>query len=446
MRMKMRRLAGLFAVFLAATAGASAQGPIPQDPYPVDPVSAILPKTPSSTPDRPNELPNIDPRSDIVPLFRDPANSTPVPRPRWTGPRSDYDPSYNFLPDSNPGLRQPPCPCLPLGTWWFNGAFFLGKTENNAAPPLVTQGGSGIPGAPGVSILQGNQNIDHPFSSGFRLETGIWMDRCQTWGIEGSFFYLTQSDSNISASSGGNPLLARPFVAQPGSVPSAAIVAAPGVSDGWITVDSPLSFMGADVNARVNLFCEDRVRLDFLSGYRFIRLAESLNVHSYSDTFSGPATGSTTEILDSFHTVNYFNGGQIGLAGEYRFDRLFLAGSMKVAFGVNSAELDVSGWTRTQAPGGAPVTAPTGLLTQSTNSISTTDHFLSVVPEANFAVGYQINDRWRALIGYTFIYINNVARPGQIMDSSIGAGHPAILTPNGNLWMQGINFAIEARF
>ena len=337
-----------------------------------------------------------------------------------------------------------------MGDWWFNGAYFLGKTQTDSAPALVTQGGSGVPGTPGVSILQGNSHIDYPFSSGIRLETGLWLDRCHNWGIEGSFFDLTSSQSSVQASSTGDPLLGRPYTAQPGNVAAVDVIAAAGASRGWVYFDSPISFLGADANMRLNLFCEDKYRLDFVSGYRFIRMSEGITVHSYSQVTSGASAGSTTEIEDDFHTQNMFNGAQVGLAGEYRFDRFYISGATKCAFGVNWYELDVNGWTRTQSAGGPAVMVPTGLLAQSSNSGSAYNRQLAVVPEALFNVGYQITNHWRAQIGYSFIYMSSVARPGPAIDTSIGTTggvtHPQVLTSTTDFWMQGINFAFEARY
>jgi hypothetical protein len=277
------------------------------------------------------------------------------------------------------------------------------------------------------------------------------MDRCQTWGVEGSFFYMNSNRTTLDISSVGDPTLARPFIQQPGNIAAADLIASPGTSRGAVSVDSPLSFIGADINGRVNVFCEDRVRIDFVSGYRFIALTEGLTVHSYSDVYGGPAAGSTTEIQDSFHTQNLFNGGQIGLAGEYRFDRIYLSGSMKTAFGMNWYDLQVNGWTRSQAANGASTFRQSGFLAQSSNSGSVSDYRLAVVPEANFNVGYQMTDHWRLSVGYTFIFISSVARPGQAVDLNSGTAiggaiHPAITNPNTDFWMQGVNFSLEARF
>lgn len=430
------RLGFVVAAWLALSAPGRAD-----DPVPILPVWAVGPGGSKLPQERPTELPNIDPRLDIPPLLRPPPKKESPPT-RLRGPRSDYDPAYLYLPDRNPGRRQPPCPCLPLGRWWVNTAYFFGKTQNDAVPALATTGGTGVVGAPGVSILHGDERLDHPFRSGFRLETGLWMDRCQRWGIEGSFFFMESSRVGFEAGTAGDAVLARPFLAEPGDVPAAQVLGGPGIGSALLHIDAPLQFLGADANMRSNLFCEDNVRIDIVAGYRFIRLSEALGVRTRGEFL----TGEVREVEDSFSTVNLFNGGQVGLAGEYRFDRLYVGGALKTAFGINWHRLDVLGVTRTQSPGGALAANAGGLLAAASNAGRSRDTSFAVVPEANFTVGYQLGDHWRTYVGYTFVYVSNVARPGQAIDARVGGAFPTRVEANTDFWMHGINLGLEARY
>ncbi len=447
-----RWLLGLLALGQVLVAPAAADEPIPHDPLPLDSVLAIPPQNSRIPAERPSELPNLDPR-DLPPLIRTPANP-PANRPpifeRRNLPKSDYDPSYLYLPERNPGIRQPPCPCLPLGRTWIDATFFLGKTMDDRVPALATVGGSGIEGAAGVSVLHGNERLDRPFRSGLRVDAGVWFDHCQNWGIDASFFYMESSRVTLETASNGSPLLARPFIAEPGSVASALPLAVAGQSSGSLFVTSPVSFLGADVNARHTLFCEDRVRLDMLAGYRFIRMAESLTIHSRTAGTAAPLIGVSQDLEDTFAAVNLFNGGQVGITGEYRWERLYVAGTGKAAIGINWRRLDIDGATQTQVAGVSTTTSG-GFLARSSNSGRTRDTHFAVVPEANLTVGYQLGDHWRTYLGYTFVYVSSVARPGPAIDTHIGtttAGttHPLRLDPSSDFWMHGINVGLEARY
>jgi hypothetical protein len=85
------------------------------------------------------------------------------------------------------------------------------------------------------------------------------------------------------------------------------------------------------------------------------------------------------------------------------------------------------------------------------------------VPEAALNVGYQIRERTRLFVGYTFLYFSDVARPGNQIDRTINptqtnfanavgfpppAGQPAPLfnLHQSDFWAQGINFGVPFRY
>jgi len=380
-------------------------------------------------PDRPTELPNIDSRLDIKPLVepkKEPMRTMPL-RDRLFGP--DYDNSLLFLPDRNPGLRQPPCPCLPLGDWWVNAAYFIGQTQSDTIPALITSD---------TSTLYGDERLQQPFRSGMRLEIGSWLDRCHNWGIDGSFFFMQSTLATFSVGSTGETVVARPYVLQPGDIAGADVVAGPGVGSGFVSVRSPMTFIGSDVNCRHTLACEDRWRLDFLSGYRFVRLSEQIDIFSHSDY----SNGTSRNVNDSFRTVNNFHGGQIGFAGEYRYERLYLSGFAKIAFGATWDVLTVDGTTQTAAG----QSSPGGLLTSPSMLGSTHSRQFGVVPETNVTLGYQLFDHWRAYIGYTFLFVSSVARPGQALDVNLSMGSLPKPDIHTQFWMHGINMGMEVRY
>ncbi len=203
--MRIRCLARLLLIFIALESSAA----LAEEPLPFISTEAIPPQNPPGLPnDRPTELPNIHP-DDLPPFIKPPAATEPQKKPPTRqpllGPRSDYNPSLLYLPDRNPGLRQPPCPCLPAGLWWINASYFLGITQDGTVPNLATVGGTGVANAPGTHVLLGN--IDHPFRSGMQLETGVWLDRCQNWGVEGSFFFLASNLGTYETTATGSTVL-----------------------------------------------------------------------------------------------------------------------------------------------------------------------------------------------------------------------------------------------
>jgi hypothetical protein len=88
----------------------------------------------------------------------------------------------------------------------------------------------------------------------------------------------------------------------------------------------------------------------------------------------------------------------------------------------------------------------------------------SVVPEIGVTLGYQVTSRWRATLGYNFLYWSNLIRPGDQIDTTIDVTRvPRFLPPNSNVqpvfpprptvlfastdfWAQGISFGAEYRW
>ena len=92
---------------------------------------------------------------------------------------------------------------------------------------------------------------------------------------------------------------------------------------------------------------------------------------------------------------------------------------------------------------------------------SNSGHFsrnvFSVVPEVGMNLSYQVCPNLRLFMGYTFLYWNNVARPGALIDTVVnttqqsggtltGPARPAFAFHNTDYWAHGINFGLELRY
>jgi hypothetical protein len=101
-------------------------------------------------------------------------------------------------------------------------------------------------------------------------------------------------------------------------------------------------------------------------------------------------------------------------------------------------------------------TALGGLYAQPTNIGRQTKDPFAVVPEFTFQVGYDVTKNFRVFVGYTFLYISNVARPGsqvdpvlnvsQVVGPFAGPLRPARIFNESTFWAQGINFGAEYRY
>lgn len=374
----------------------------------------------------------------------------------------------------------PDFPCYSAGscenTCRFGLEYLLWGIQNGPqGQPLVTTsptGSGGILFNPGVVVLSGGKGIDYEAFSGLNFTIGRWLNSDQTFGIEGSIFYLEESSAIFVANSdvGGNPLLARPIVnAQTGDETS-ILISAPDRFAGGVTVTGTSQLWGAEANFLAGLLKEGTTGIDLLVGYRYLGMDEDLDIRSQSRVLAGGVSGfggapvlapNSLAIRDTFTTVNHFNGGQIGARGTLERGPLRVDVTGKVAFGAVHQEVRIAGFTTLVTPAGVAGTLPGGVLALPTNIGTRSNTDFSVVPEGQIRLAYQITPRLSASLAYTIIYWDNVVRPGDQLvrrvnllqvPSSLGFGplvgprQPAPAFNDTRFWAQGVNFGLGFRF
>ncbi len=429
-----------------------------------------------------------------------PADDNPVPNDSGPGagsgsffsqysvPRQDpVHPTYDSA-NNQGGIPETPYPAeipyrtqntvpiiqdtWPSPTFWFKAEGLYWWTKSVPVPvPLVTLGdpGDAIPGAlgqPGTSILIGNQNITLPGRGGGRFTLGFTLDPEQVAAFEATYFFVGTSSASqtvFADGSSGSALLTIPFFDPTTGSESATFLSRPGFFAGHalLTVDS--FFQGAEANLLVNLQNSAGWRFDMLGGFRYLNLQENLTFQTSSPAISGPAD--VFQTFDHFQTTNNFYGGQIGARASYDNSRLFVNATGKIAFGGTQEDVRINGATYTNDFNGfGPVlTYPGGYFAQPTNIGSQGRMAFAVVPETNLNVGIRMTPWASFVVGYTFLYVSSVARPGDQMDrvinptqapaitgtpgiALVGPARPALAIRDSDFWVQGINFSLEFRY
>jgi hypothetical protein len=359
----------------------------------------------------------------------------------------------------------------------------------------VPQSAQGVLGLNTTSILFGNSTLSAQQQSGVRLLAGWWLDDCRLCGIEVGGFYLGRASNNFTVDSATTPVIGRPAQVQNlGNVESRQLTASPSQGPGTfnqignVAINNFTEFWGAEANARGKLWCGCNYRIDGIIGFRYLDLREGLQITENTRTLVnlGQAFNPNVPIFagdsflsrDRFTTRNQFYGGQVGVDGEYRFGRWIVGGGVKVALGEVHQTIDVQGNTtlfRFNPANGGPLTVPGGLYAQSTNFGNHTRDRFAVAPEVGIRVGYQVTDNIQAFVGYNFIYLSNVVRPGDQIDRSLdilkvpfavgnpptftqangqtvpvppvaGASHPVVLFRETDFWAQGLTVGVEIRY
>jgi Putative beta barrel porin-7 (BBP7) len=362
-------------------------------------------------------------------------------------------------------------PCGPPGRVWAEADYLLWWMKGASLPPLVTTSPAGTPqaragvlGVPGTVVLFGGSDVNADLHSGGRFTLGTWLDDSQRFGIEGDYFLLESKAAGFSASSGGNPILARPFFDVLSNRAASELVALPGLSTGSVSATaSSTGLVGADALLSANLCCGCNYRLDAIGGYRFLRLADRLGITEDLTSTGPPGTtgapvGTAIEVADRFDTVNEFHGFDLGLRGEVRDGPWILQGRAQMAVGNNHEVLDVNGATTVTEPGMAPVTRPGGLLALDSNVGQLSRDRTVVIPEFGVKVGYQVTPCLRVCAGYSLLYWGEVARAGSQLDLNVnprllppvtepvGPLRPAPRFEESNFWAQGIDVGVELRY
>ncbi len=380
-----------------------------------------------------------------------PSNSQPMPAsaaPEYTVD----DPSGVFIGGAEgPGRVLGP-------TIWGGADYLLWVVKTMHYPPLV----QGITGAqPGETSFQSSQitqlfpngNHYNPLD-GVRGTIGFWLNCVQTVGFEANYFVFTRT-ATLDDLFASNPsvILARPFINGDTGAPSFVPVSTLDGVSGSIRVYSTFQAQGGEANLLLNSM-EIGPQLNLLAGFRYLQVAERLEIEQQSiDT----ANSFSTQSIDSFGTLNQFYGGQLGLRWSYDGPRIFVNLTGKIAFGAMEEHATVYGATSITANGATSVVSG-GLLALPTNGGSYNRTQTAYVPEAIATVGCHLTPWASVFVGYNFLYISNLARPGKLIDTTLnpenfpgGAGGATALRPqfqfhDESMWMQGVNVGLTLRY
>ncbi len=319
---------------------------------------------------------------------------------------------------------------------WGGFDYLMYWVRKGSTPPLVVTGSPAdpFPGAldqPNTRVLFGDHGLDYGRFSGLRLDLGAWLDRDERIGLEASGFVLERRSAHFSAqgNANGQPFLATPFVNALTGQDNVYFIsqnfADPALSaslTGGVGVFSATSLWSWEVNGAANVVRNREWTIDLLGGFRQASLKESLNyVTSVDNLTKGGASlflltpidpGFVVTTFDGFSTRNTFNGGQFGARIDHRWGFLSVEVVGKLAMGSMHEVVNIQGMTTTNAP--LPVTqAVGGIYAQGSNIGNYTRDVFAVVPEVGVNLAVQLTGNLKARMGYTFLYLSNVVRPGR---------------------------------
>lgn len=370
--------------------------------------------------------------------------------------------------------------CTPQDGWasfeylnWWQDGMSLPPLITSSTDPNVARANAGVLGQPTTTTLFGGRDVLTDSFDGGRFRFGVWLDECHKLGIGAEFFNFSSQTEGYSATSTGNPVLARPFFNVLTGLQDSELVAFTGSLSGTVSASARSELSSASINFRRLRFtdegCSDWLfcgrnghycgRSELIFGYRNVQLDENVTINENLVSTDTSAPGSF-DIFDQFDTRNQFNGFDLGW--KYKRTRGYwsLETLVRLGIGNNQQTVTINGQTVTTDPLNLPaVTAQGGLLAQRTNiGVHQRDEF-SIIPELGATLGYQLTDHLKATLGYNFIYWSNVVRPGEHIPTDVnpnllppevapfvGAERPAFAWDSTDYWVQGISVGAEYRW
>jgi hypothetical protein len=357
----------------------------------------------------------------------------------------------------------------PSGRVWTRLEMLLWATTGQSVSPAITASQPGTPfnfagiiPNPSTEVLFPTDRVNNEFRGGFRLTGGIWLDDTQTTGLEGDFFFISNSKKGLTVASdfGGNQIIARPFINAQTGAPAAIVAAFPGVSRGVLDVRAENWAAGGGVNLITDIVDDPCNRLDLILGYRYVGVYDEVEFQQDSTTLVPGAAIARTQVLDRFNTENHFNGAVFGVGAERRFGVWFVGGRSTVAFGGVKQVVITDGRTVITPATGLPRVTFQGLYAQRSNIGTRERTWFAILPEVDLRVGVQFSESTRFYVGYSWMYLSSVVRAGEQIDVRVNPdflpGGPAVVTgpqlPNldkplrNDYWMQGLSFGMEIWF
>ena len=344
---------------------------------------------------------------------------------------------------------------------WGGFEYLLWFAKGSDVPPLVSvvNGPAALarPIDPRAASVLNDATMNDGAHSGFRATLGLWFDPVRSFGVEANYLWFVRDKNENVFTDGPGTVLARPFTnANTGNPGLLALSTPTGSTRAAVQVRTSFEADGAEVNALFRgpaLLGED---VHWLAGFRYWGLDEHLRVESISATATPKLVAGS---FDEFATRNRFYGGQVGARWNFMGERWTADATGKIALGGMGQDTTVSGGTGLVVAGNDSAAAQGGLLALGTNIGRHDRTKIVFIPEVSLNLGYRVTPHITMFVGYDFLYVSDVLRPGPQIDTSVnpsrlpfsssaptGPIRPAAKFDGESFWMQGINFGVALRF
>lgn len=346
--------------------------------------------------------------------------------------------------------------------FWVAGEYLGWFVDGIQLPALVTTGSGlanpGIIGMPDTRVLFGNEDVSDDLRSGMRFSLGYWFDPDTRHGIEiGGFGLSNANDKFVASSEDGTGVISRPVTFADLGINGVEFVSLPGIVGGSVAVDADGGDLwGANLHYRRKLRETCNHRLDVFVGYRYLDSRESVGIEENLVALAGgfAIPGTEFRVNDSFATENHFHGCDLGFMTMHRFGSFSLECKGQVALGLVDKEVLINGSSTVTIPGMVPMFTSAGLLANSMNNGRYSETDFAVLPEVNVTLRCQVTRNLQAHLGYSFLYLSDVARAGDQIDLNVNSTLVFVAGPalrafsprTSDIWAHGFNAGLRVEF
>ena len=374
----------------------------------------------------------------------------------------------------------PPKAAQHMANLWYSGEFLLGWSRGGRLPVLATENFvSGYPSLadPNTRIALGGAREKPVDRGGARFTVGWAIGGSPRAGFEATYdFYGTQILSESVAGGGtSGRILGRPLINPATGAEDVVVVSHPNLL-GRLDMNLSSRIGGWNALGVVNLFHNERWSLSALGGYRYFQLNEGLRLDQsgyyraqYADPAINVVAGTPLPVVvhrtlstDQIDVANRFHGALLGLRSEFDYGRFFVSLDAKVSVGRVIEVVKISGQTVSvvePASGKVITYYPGGVYGQYSNSGRYEQSSFGVLPEGILRAGIKFGSHSRLTVGYNFLYLNSVVRPGDQIDRTVdltqstadplalrAASRPMVPTDRSAYWLQGLSFGLEWKY
>jgi hypothetical protein len=335
--------------------------------------------------------------------------------------------------------------------YWIETDYLLGWIKNNPiAVPLITDASldDTLPGAigqPHTRVVLGKKSLNMDLMQGFQIAAGAWIK--DDVGMEGSYFLLpTTSRSKSLSTSGepGSPNYAVPIFDPSGVFglsghPGETIFILPGPLDGpGFTAKYHLQLtsrlQSAELSGIYRVIDKECFQLKLLGGFCWFQLHEKLIFKGNTHAAPGSSFGHAFyNIADRFETTNNFLAGDLKIDARYQTHKWYLKAALQGALGAMLQEVKIKGSSKTSGgnlffltQGTESKVLPGGIFAEPSNRGTHKHHPFSWSFETKLQTGFEISKNCEVHLGYTFLWLSKVLRPGNQIDRKINSTRTAL--------------------